>query len=55
MTTWILSITILCSGEPGCEYSTSEHVTTEVVCREMEAYSDEELDWTRVVECVEGE
>jgi len=49
VTTWILSITILCSGDPGCEVSTSEHVTTEEVCREMEIYSDEELDWTRVL------
>lgn len=55
MTTWTLVITILCSGSPDCETSTSEHVTTEEVCREMEVLSDETLPWTIVVECVEGE
>lgn len=55
MTEWILTITILCSGEPGCEPATSEHVTTEEACRETEAYSDEELDWTRVLDCEERE
>ncbi len=55
MTEWILTITILCSGEPGCEYSTSEHVTTEEVCREIETHSDEMLPWKIVVDCEERE
>lgn len=53
MTEWILTITILCSGEPGCEPSTSEHVTTEEICRELETHSDEMLPWKIVVDCEE--
>ncbi len=53
MTEWILTITILCSLEPGCEPSTSEHVTTEEVCRNIETHSDEMLPWQIVVDCEE--
>jgi len=55
MTTWVLIVTILCSGEPGCEPATDEYTTTEAICRIIEAHSDESLPWTILVECVEGE
>ena len=53
MTEWILTITILCSGEPGCEHSKDELVTTEEICLVMEAHSDEMLPWKIVVDCEE--
>ena len=55
MTEWILTITILCSLEPGCEPSTTEHVVPEEVCQTIEDHSDEVLTWKIVMDCEERE